>query len=312
MKKLIITAALVGGGVTPTHAPYNPITPEDIAREAKRVEDAGAAIVHIHPRNPKTGEITADIQVYKEILCRIHNLTNLVICPTTGIGRGFSAEERIAIVNEVEPEIASHDIGCVGGTRDKIIARTKEWKFNWEKPYLERYKKECLITTQFEIESMGEQMQIVGTKPEYELFDVGWISTLSYLKDNFNAYCTLPLWIQFVTGYFGKVPSSPEQIIHMKRTADELLGKESYEWQAIGIGYPAQFQTATMAIIMEGHCRVGLEDNLYMRKGVYAKSNAEQVDRVVKIANELGREIATPKEAREILGLKGKDKVKLS
>ena len=311
MKKLIITAALVGGGVTPTHAPYNPITPEEIAKEAKRVEDAGAAIVHIHPRNPKTGEPTADLTVYKEILSRIHNSTNLVICPTTGLGRGFSAEERIAIVNEVEPEIASHDIGCLGGTRDKIIARTKEWKFDWEKPYLERYKRECFITTQFEIESMAEQMQRAGTKPEYEIFDIGWISTLSYLKNNFNAYSTLPLWIQFVTGFFGKVPKSPEQIVHMKRTADELLGKGTYEWQIIGIGYPAQFHTAAMAIIMEGHCRVGLEDNLYICNGVYAKSNAEQVERIVKIAKELGREIATPEEARLILGLKGKDKVKL-
>jgi uncharacterized protein (DUF849 family) len=311
VKKLIITAALVGGGVTPTHAPYNPITPNEIAKEAKWVEEAGAAMVHIHPRNPQTGEPTADIEVYKEILSNIHDTTNLVVCPSTGLGRGFTTEERIGIVPLVEPEIASHDIGCLGGTRDKIIVRTKDWKYEWEKPYLERYKTECFVTTQAEIESMGEQMWKVGTKPEYELFDIGWINTLAYLKKNFDGYSIPPLWIQFVTGYFGKVPASPEQIIHMKRTADELLGKDTYEWQVIGIGYPAQFQVATLAIIMGGHCRVGLEDNLYMRKGVLAKSNAEQVERMVTIARELGREIASPDEARQILKLKGKNKVKL-
>jgi len=311
MKKLIITAALVGGGVTPTHGPYNPITPEEIAKEAKRVEDAGAATVHLHPRKPNTGEPTADVKVYREILSRIHNTTNLVICPSTAPGRGFTSKERIAIVKEVEPEIASHDIGCLGGTRDKIIARTKEWKYDWEKPYLERFKTECTVTTEAEIEWIGEEMQKVSTKPEYELFDIGWINTLSYLKNNFGGYCTLPLWIQFVTGFFGQIPSSPEHIIHMKRTADDLLGKDTYEWQAAGIGYPAQFHIATMAIIMGGHCRVGLEDNLFVEKGVYAKSNAEQVERMVKIARELGREVATPDEARKILNLKGKGKVKV-
>lgn len=311
MKKLILTAALVGGGITPTHGPYNPITPDDIAREARRVEDAGAATVHIHPRNPATGEPTADTAIFKETLRKIHDTTNLVICPTAGLGRGFTAEQRIAIVQEVAPEIASHDIGSVGGTRDKIIARTTEWKHDWEKPYLERYKNECLITTQADIEWMAEQMQKVGTKPEYELFDIGWINTLSYLKRNFDAYSTSPLWIQFVTGYFGQIPSSPEHIVHMKRTADDLLGKDTYEWQVIGIGYPAQFRMSTLGIIMGGHCRVGLEDNLYMENGVYARSSAQQVERMVKIARELGREIATPDEARKILNLKGKDKVKL-
>ena len=311
MKKLVISAALVGGGITPTQGPNIPITPDDIAKEAKRVEDAGAATVHIHPRNPKTGEPTADTNIYREILSKIHHTTSLVMCPTTGLGRGFTAQERLAIVPLVQPELASHDIGCLGGTRDSVIKRITEWKYDWEKPYLERYKSGVLVTTQAEIEWMAEEMQKVGTKPEYELFDVGWINTLSYLKYRFDAFSTLPLWIQFVTGYFGKCPTSPEQIIHMKRTADDLLGKDTYEWEVIGIGYPAQFQAATMAIIMGGHCRVGLEDNLYMEKGVMAKSSAEQVERMVKIARELGREIATPDEARQMLNLKGKDKVNL-
>ena len=311
MKKLIISAALVGGGITPTQGPYIPITPDEIAKEAKRVEDAGAATAHIHPRNPKTGEPTADTDVYLEILSKIHHTTNLVMCPTTGLGRGFNAQERTAIVPLAKPELASHDIGCLGGTRDSIIKRITEWKYDWEKPYLERYKNEVLVTTQAEIEWMGEEMQKVGTKPEYELFDVGWINTLSYLKYRFNAYSTPPLWIQFVTGYFGKCPTSPDQVMHMKRTADDLLGKDTYEWEVIGVGYPAQFHVATLAIIMGGHCRVGLEDNLYMEPGVMAKSSAEQVERMVKIARELGREIATPDETRQMLNLKGKDKVNL-
>ncbi len=311
MKKLIISAALVGGGITPTQGPYIPIKSDDIAKEAKRVEDAGAAIVHIHPRNPDTGEPTADINVYQEILSKIHLTTNLVICPTTAIARGFNMQDSMAIVPLVKPEMASHDIGCLGGTRDSTIQRITEWKYDWEKPYLERYKKEVMVTTQAEIEWMGEEMQKVGTKPEFELFDVGWINTLSYLKRHFDAYSTPPLWIEFVTGYFGKCPATPEQIMHMKRTADDLLGKDTYEWQVIGIGYPAQFQVAAIAIIMGGHCRVGLEDNLYMERGVMAKSSAEQVDRIVRIARELGREIATPDEARQMLNLKGKNKVNL-
>lgn len=311
MKKLIISAALVGGGVTPTQGPYIPITPDDIAKEAKRVEDAGAATVHIHPRNPKTGEPTADTNVYREILSKIHQTTNLVICPTTGLGRGFTAQERLAIVPLVQPEIASHDIGCLSATRESTIKRITEWKYDWEKSYLERSKYEIFALTQAEIEWMAEEMQKVGTKPEYELFDIGWINRLSYLKHHYNAYSTTPLWIQFVTGFFGECPTSPEQIVHMKRTADDLLGKDTYEWQLIGVGFPAQFQAATMAIIMGGHCRVGLEDNLYIENGVMAKSSAEQVERMVKIARELGREIATPDEARQMLNLKGKDKVNL-
>ena len=311
MKKLIISAALIGGGVTPTQGPYIPITPDDIAREAKRVEDAEAATVHIHPRNPKTGEPTAELDVYREILSRIHHTTNLVICPTTGLGRGFTAQKRLAIVPSVQPEIASHDIGCLSSTREATVKRIKEWKYDWEKSYLERSKYELFALTQAEIEWMGEEMQKVGTKPEYELFDIGWINRLSYLKHNYGAYSTSPLWIQFVTGFFGACPTSPDQIIHMKRTADDLLGKDTYEWQVIEIGYPAQFQAATMAIIMEGHCRVGLEDNLYIVKGVMAKSSAEQVERVVRIARELEREVATPDEARQMLNLKSKDKVNL-
>lgn len=311
MKKLIISAALVGGGITPTLGPYIPITPDDIVKEAKRVEDAGAAIVHIHPRNPKTGEPTSNTKVFIEILSKIHHTTNLVICPTTAIGRGFTVQERFAIVPLVKPELASYDIGCLGGTRDPIVERITAWNYDWEKPYLERYKNTVMVTTQAEIEWMGEGMKKVYTKPEYELFDVGWIHTLSYLKRRFNAYSTMPLWIQFVTGFFGKCPTSPEQIIHMKRTADELLGKDAYEWQVIGIGYPAQFQAATMAMLMGGHCRVGFEDNLYMAEGVFAKSNAEHVERIVKIARELGRKIATPDEARQMLNLKGRNKVNL-
>ena len=128
MNKLIISAAIVGGGITPTLGPYIPITPDDIAQEAKRVEDAGAAIVHVHPRNPETGEPTADTKVFAEALSKIHHTTNLVICPTTALGRGFTVQERMAIMPLVKPELASFDIGCLGGTREPIIERVTDWK----------------------------------------------------------------------------------------------------------------------------------------------------------------------------------------
>ncbi|MBI2957420.1 MAG: 3-keto-5-aminohexanoate cleavage protein [Chloroflexi bacterium] len=310
MKKLIISAALVGG-VTPTQAPYNPITPDEIAKEAKRAEDAGAAIVHIHPRDPRTGEPTTDTQVFAETLSKIHHTTNLVMCPTTGLAHHATVEQRTAIVSLVRPEVATHDIGCNWGSRDRIVKRTTKWKYDWEKPYLEAYKKVAKPFTQGDIEWMCEEMQKADTKPEYELFNTGFLCTMAYLKKEFNGYCAPPLWATFIFGTFSGCPASPEQIVHMKRTADDMLGKDTYEWQVIGVGYPAQFEAATMAIIMGGHCRVGLEDNLYIERGVYAKSSAQAVERMVRIARELGREIATPDEAREILKLKGKSKVNL-
>ena len=311
MEKLIITAALTGGGTIPTQSPYIPITPEEIAREAQRAADAGAAIVHIHPRDPKQGFPTADLEVYQEICARIKELTDAVVCTSTGLSRFVTPEERIAIVPLVEPEVASFSLGSVIGTRDAMAKRYKDedYKFPWEKEFLLAYRNGLFTNTVSDIELFYDKILAAGSKPEIEVFDFGWLGVLQYLLKTKGGYPP-PIWVQFVMGAFGEYPAAVEYFPFMKQAADNMLGKENYHYSVIGIGYPQQFKMATMAIMMGGHARVGLEDNLFLEKGVLAKSNAEQVEKVVRLAGEFGREIASPDEARQILKLKGKDKVK--
>jgi len=265
MEKLIISAALTGGATIPTQSPYIPITPEEIAQEAKRAADAGAAIVHIHPRDPEQGFPTSDLKIYEEICIRIKECTDAIVCLSTGVARYLDIEQRSAGVPLLEPELASLNLGTV------IIAS--------------------------------------GTKPEVEIFDLGWLTTLKELMRKKRNYPP-PMWIQFVLGAMGEYPAAVDYFPHLKHAADDMLGKGAYEYSVVGIGYPNQFNMAAMAIMMGGHARVGLEDNLFIERGVLAKSNAEQVEKAVRLSGELGREIASTDEARQFLNLKGKDKVK--
>lgn len=311
MEKLIITAALTGGGTVPTQSPHIPITPEEIAQEARRAAEAGAAIVHIHPRDPKEGFPTSDLDVYKEIYSRISSLTDVIICVSTGVSRFLTPEQRVAIVPLVEPELASISLGTVIGTRESILKRyrDKDYKFAWEKDFLQKYSSGLFANTVKDIEFFYETILSANAKPEIEIFDIGWLGVLEYLLKSKGRYPP-PIWIQFVLGAFGEYPARVDYFPFIKQIADNMLGRENYRYSVIGIGYPQQFYLATMAIMMGGHVRVGLEDNLLINKGILAKSNAEQVEKVVRLAKELGREVATPEEARRILNLKGKDKVK--
>lgn len=309
MEKLIVSVSVTGSLTIPTQTPYLPITPDEIADEAARAADAGAAIVHIHARDPRDGKPTADIDIFREIVTKIKEKTNLVICITTGGVATMTAEERIRAVPIFKPELATLNMGSMNFSIHPIAARYKDtdYRFSWEKDFLLMFKDLVYKNTLADLEKFCIKINESDSKPECEIYDLGQLFNLDYLvKAN---VINLPVWLQFVVGILGGMSASLENIMFMKSTADRLFGPNGYKWSVIGAGYPHQFSAASLAMLMGGHVRVGLEDNIFLRKGVLAKSNAELVEKAVRIARELDREIATPDEARKMLGLKGKDKV---
>ncbi|MBI2918201.1 MAG: 3-keto-5-aminohexanoate cleavage protein [Chloroflexi bacterium] len=309
MDKLIVTAAITGGVTMPVQSPYLPLTPQQIADEAVRAAEAGAASVHIHARNPQDGKPTADPEVYKQILPSIRERCDAIVCITTGGGIGLSTEERIRVVPAFKPELATFNMGSMNFSIHPIGARyaEQEYRYAWEKGYIEASRDAVFRNTFADLEHFCKTMKEHSTKPECECYDVGHIYNTSFLVR--QGALDLPLWLQFVTGVLGGIGSALEDIMYMKHTADRLIGAENYRWSVIGAGYPQQFQVATLAIMMGGHVRVGLEDNIFVERGVLATSNAQLVEKAVRLARELGREIATPDEARQLLGLKGMDRV---
>jgi len=309
MEKLIITAALTGNITLPTQTPYLPLTPQQIIDDAVRAANAGAASVHIHGRDPKTARPTTDPAVYREIATGIKARSNVIVCITTGGTAYMAPEERAQVVPALKPELATFNMGTINFSIHPIADRYKDedYKFPWEKEFAVSTKDFIFRNTFGDIEKLMQMMKENNTKPEFELYDVGHIYNLNFLVR--RGIIKFPVWLQFVTGILGGIGANVDEVVHMKQTADRLLGADNYVWSVIGAGYPAEFNLATLGIMMGGHARVGFEDNIFIEKGVLAKSNAELVEKLVRIAQELGREIATPDEARKILGLKGKDKV---
>lgn len=309
MDKLIITAAMTGNITLPTQTPALPLTPTQIAEDAKRAADAGAASIHVHARDPKTGRPTTDPEVFKEIATLIKEKTDAIVCITTGGTMYMTAEERLRAVPLLKPELATFNMGSINFSIHPIASRYKdeEYKYPWEKEFAESTKEFIFRNTFGDIEKYCETMYANGTKPEHEIYDVGHLYNMHYYVR--KGLIKTPMWMQFVTGILGGIGADIHNVLFMKDTADRLFGADNYQWSVIGAGYPAEFHLATLAMAMGGHVRVGLEDNIYISKGVLAKSNAELVEKAVRIAREMGREIATPDEARKILGLKGKDKV---
>jgi uncharacterized protein (DUF849 family) len=309
MEKLIITAALTGNITLPTQTPYLPITPQQIIDDAVRAADAGAASVHIHARDPRTARPTTEPAVYREIAAGIKARSNVIVCITTGGTAYMRPEERAQVVPALKPELATFNMGTINFSIHPIADRYKDedYKFPWEKEFAISTKDFMFRNTFGDIEKLMQMMIENDTKSELELYDVGHLYNLNFLvRRNIIKF---PVWLQFVTGILGGIGANVDEVVHMKQTADRLLGGDNYIWSVIGAGYPAEFNLATLGIIMGGHARVGFEDNIFIEKGVLAKSNAELVEKVVRIARELGREMATPDEARKILRLKGKDKV---
>jgi uncharacterized protein (DUF849 family) len=309
MEKLIITAAITGNITLPVQTPYLPLTPQQIIDDAVRAANAGAASVHIHGRDPKTARPTTDPAVYREIASGIKARSNVIVCITTGGTAYMTPEERAQVVPALEPELATFNMGTINFSIHPIADRYKDedYKFPWEKEFAVSTKDFIFRNTFGDIEKLIQLFKENSTKPEFELYDVGHLYNLNFLvRRNIIQF---PVWLQFVTGILGGIGANIDEVVHMKQTADRLLGAGNYIWSVIGAGYPAEFYLATLGMMMGGHVRVGFEDNIFIEKGVLAKSNAELVEKVVRIARELGREIATPDEARKILGLKGKDKV---
>jgi uncharacterized protein (DUF849 family) len=309
MEKLIITAAITGNITLPVQTPYLPLTPQQIIYDAVRAANAGAASVHIHGRDPKTARPTTEPAVYREIAAGIKARSNVIVCITTGGTAYMTPEERAQVVPALKPELATFNMGTINFSIHPIADRYKDedYKFPWEKEFAISTKDFMFRNTFGDIEKLMQMMKENNTKPELELYDVGHLYNLNFLvRRNIIKF---PVWLQFVTGILGGIGANVDEVVHMKQTADRLLGGNNYIWSVIGAGYPAEFNLATLGIMMGGHARVGFEDNIFVEKGVLAKSNAELVEKVVRIARELGREIATPEEARKILGLKGKDKV---
>jgi uncharacterized protein (DUF849 family) len=304
MAKRIITAAITGAIHTPSMSPYLPVTPEQIAEEAIKVHKAGGAVAHIHVRDPKTGYPTADQDAYREIAVRVKKKCDIILCFTTGGRLTEPLERRVKVVSSLKPEMASLNAGSLNFGLFHIVDKIKKWKYQWEKEYLEGTEDVIFPNT---FKTMREYLAVIyqnKTKPELEIYDVGMINNVSFLIQ--AGYLKKPVYLQFVMGILGGIPATPQNLIFLVESAKSAIG--DFEFSVCAAG-KMQFHLCTQSLILGGHARVGLEDNLYLGRGAIAKSNAEQVSKIIRIAKELGLEPATPDETRKILNLKGLGKV---
>ena len=304
--KVIITCAITGAIHTPTMSPHLPITPEQIADSAIGAAEAGAAIIHLHARNPETGRPDQSPEAFMRFVPRIKQRTNAVINLTSGGSPQMRVEERVMPAATLKPEVASLNMGSMNFGLYPMLGRYKEFKHDWERPYLEGTKDLIFRNTFKDIEFVLKTCQDNETRFEFECYDIGHLYSLSHFLE--RGLVKPPLFVQSVFGILGGIGTHPEDVIHMRRTADRLLGRENYRWSVLGAGR-AQMQIAAMAAAMGGNVRVGLEDSLWIGPGKLAETNAQQVTNARQIVEGLGLEIATPDDAREILGLKGGDKV---
>ena len=302
--KAVITAAITGSIHTTSMSPYLPITPKQIADDAVRAYEAGAAVCHIHARDPETGRPTPDINLIKEIITSIKSRCNIVVCITTGGGLGMTAEQRLVPVSTFKPELASFNGGSINFALFHALDKFKDFKFEWEKQYLNMTEDFIFPNTFKSMREFAAIFQANGTKPEFEIYDSGMVNNVAFMIE--RGQVKKPVYIQFVMGVLGGITPSPENLMFMVDYAKRLIGDFEF---SVCVAGRAQFNICTQSLLLGGNCRVGLEDNLYLEKGKMAKSNAEQVAKIIRIARELGIEPASADEARKILGLKGMDKV---
>lgn len=304
--KVIITCAVTGSIHTPTMSPNLPFTPEEIAEQGIAAAKAGAAILHLHARDPNDGRPTADPDVFMQFLPKIKAECDAVINITTGGSSAMTLEQRLAAPLLAQPEMCSLNMGSMNFGLFPMQRRYDDWKFAWEPRLLEATRDIVFKNTFADIEKIFSLLgEGCGTRFEFECYDVGHIQTLAfYLREGL---VKKPVFVQFVLGVLGGIDASPEQLLHMKATADRLLG-DNYRFSTLAAGRH-QIPLATMGAIMGGNVRVGLEDSLLIGRGKLAANNAEQVAKIRTILEELGYEIATPDEARAILDLKGADRV---
>ena len=299
--KVIITCAVTGAIHTPTMSPYLPITPEEIADAAIGAAKAGAAIVHLHARNSKDGSPTQDPEVFRQFLPKIKAATDVVINLTTGGAPTMTVEERLQPALKLKPEVASLNMGSMNFGLYEMLGRYKEFKHGWEQPYLAGSDERIFKNTFKDIAHILQSCADNDTRFEIECYDIGHLYTAAHFVE--RKLLKPPLFIQSVFGIRGGIGNHPEDVIHMKRTADRLFG-DAYYWSVLGAGR-AQMQIAAQAAVMGGNVRVGLEDSLWLGRGQLAKSNAEQVSKARRMLEELGLVVATPDDARQMLKLKG-------
>ena len=304
--KIIITCAVTGGIHTPTMSDALPYRPDDIAREAIAAAEAGASILHMHARDPQDGRPTPDPNVFMQFLPRIKQATDAVINITTGGGLNMTVEDRLAAPLVAKPEMCSLNMGSMNFGIYPMADRYKDWKFGWEESYLRNTDDFIFRNTFRDIERilkmLGEEH---GTRFEHECYDVGHLYNVAHFVD--RGLLKPPFFVQMIFGILGGIGTDLDNLFFMKRTADKLFGND-YRWSVLAAGRH-QMNFATQAALLGGSVRVGLEDSLYIGKGKLASSNAEQVSKIRRILEELGHEIATPDEARAMLGLKGGDRV---
>ena len=303
--KVIITCAVTGAIHTPSMSPYLPVTPEEIAEAAVGAAEAGAAIVHLHARDPETGKPDQTPEAFGRFLPRIKQATDAVVNLTTGGAPYMTVQERIKPAQAFQPEVASLNMGSMNFGLFPMLNRFKEFKHDWEAQALENSRDIVFRNTFKDIEFVLQTLSGSGTRFEFECYDTAHLYNLASFLE--RGLVRPPLFIQTVFGILGGIGAHPEDVLHMKRTADRLFGSQ-YKWSVLGAGRN-QLAVAAQAAAMGGNVRVGLEDSLWAGKGRLARSNAEQVRLVRQIIEGLGRSVATPDEAREILALKGGDKV---
>ena len=305
-RKVVITCAVTGSIHTPTMTPYLPITPDEIAQAAIGAAEAGAAIIHLHARDPKDGRPTPDPEVFMQFLPRIKQSSDAVLNITTGGGAGMTVAERLAGALRAKPEMATCNMGSMNFGLYPMLGKYKEFKYDWEPKHLEGSRDFIFRNTFKDIEHVMKDLgEGCGTRFEFECYDVGHLYTLAHFLE--RGIVKPPLFVQTIFGILGGIGADTENVAHMKRIADKLFG-DQYVWSVLAAGRH-QMSFVTLAAIMGGNVRVGLEDSLWLGRGQLAKSNAEQVAKIRRILEDLSLEIATPMEARQRLALKGMEKV---
>ena len=304
-RKVIITCAVTGAIHTPSMSPHLPVTPDEIVADSLAAAEAGAAILHLHARDPETGKPDQTPAAFERFLSRIKQQTSAAINITTGGSPFMRVEERVLPAATFKPEVASLNMGSMNFALHHLLDRYTDLKRDWEAPFLAATKDLVFRNSFQDIEYILQTCYDNNTRFEFECYDIAHLYNLKHFYD--RGLVKPPLFIQSVFGILGGIGTHPEDVAHMKRTADRLFG-DDYRWSVLGAG-AAQMRIASMAAAMGGNVRVGLEDSLWAGPGRLAKSNAEQVRLVRQILEGLGLEIATPDEAREILALKGADQV---
>ncbi|KUJ80967.1 3-keto-5-aminohexanoate cleavage protein [Ruegeria profundi] len=305
MSKILITCAITGSIHTPSMSPHLPVTPDEITAQSVEAAEAGAAILHLHARNPETGQPSARVDDFMGFLPRIKQSTDAVLNISTGGSAVMSLDDRLAAPKRAEPEMCSLNMGTMNFALYPAADRISEWKHEWEEPFLRNSDDLVFKNTPRDMARILAEMGTErGARFEFECYDVGHLYMLHHFVD--RGLVEGPLFIQFVFGVLGGIGPDPENLTHMKLIADKLFGQDYY-YSVLAAGRH-QMPLITMAAAMGGHVRVGLEDSLMISRGVLAKSNAEQVRKIRRIVEDLGREVASPAEARVMLGLKGADR----